>query len=237
MKDQFNFSYNEIFERNKYLIGEEGLGKLKNAKVSIFGVGGVGSFLFESLVRSGIGEIFIYDFDKYEASNINRQIGSTIKTIGENKVFVLEQMAKEINPNIKIHAFNIKLTEENIPQFQTNIIADCIDDTPSKIALIEKAYKEDKIIFSAMGAGGRINPLMITYSDISKVSHCPFAKKVKKLLKEKGIERGITAIYSREKPEKPIYNNGNTIQPSMIFVPSVMGIIMGSLIVKKVVSN
>ncbi len=237
MKDRCSFSYEEIFERNKYLIGEEGVEKLKNANVSIFGVGGVGSFLFESLVRSGIGEIFIYDFDKYEVSNINRQIGTNIKMIGKEKVFVLEQMAKEINPYIKIHAFNIKLTEEKIPEFQTKIIADCIDDTPSKIALLEKAYKEGRITFSAMGAGGRINPVMITHSDILEVSHCPFAKKVKRLLKEKGIEKGITAVYSREKPKKPIYNNGKTIQPSMIFVPAVMGITMGSLIVKRILSN
>ena len=230
-----------IFQREELLIGKENLEKLKNSHVIIFGVGGVGGFAVEALVRAGIGEITVVDYDIIDITNINRQIIATQNTIGLDKVSVIKERALSINPNIKIHAFKNLYNEETRDFFfkdkKYDYVVDAIDLVSSKLDLIETCIKNNIPIISSMGTGNKINPIMLEVSDINKTSVCPLAKVMRRELKARGIKK-LKVIYSKELPMKPFNQDGSREKSknvgSISFVPSVAGLIIGSEVVKDI---
>ena len=176
-----------IFQREELLIGKENLKKLKNSHVIVFGVGGVGGFAVEALVRGGIGELTVVDYDTIDITNINRQIIALQNTVGQNKVDVIKERAVSINPEIKIHAFKEKYDESTKDIFfkdkSYDYIVDAIDLVSSKLNLIETAAEKNIPIISSMGTGNKINPTMLEVSDINKTSVCPLAKVMRRELK------------------------------------------------------
>lgn len=226
------------FERNILLLGEEAFTKLNNSHVVVVGAGGVGGFAIEALIRAGLGEISIVDFDTIDITNINRQIIATHKSIGEKKTEAFYKRALEINPNIKINLYDMKVDQENVELLfkdkKYDYIVDCIDSISAKIALIEKAKEKNIEIISAMGAGNKLNPGLFKITDISKTSVCPMAKVIRRELKKRRIKK-VKVIFSTEEPIKR--NNRTERKPtvgSISFVPSVVGLMMAGEVIKDI---
>ena len=175
----------EKFLRTEMLIGKEGMEKLKNAKVAVFGLGGVGSFVCEGLARSGVGNFVLVDFDKVDESNINRQIIATTKTIGRNKVDVMKERILDINPEANVEIYND--------------VVDCVDTIMAKIAIICKSKEIDVPVMSCMGTGNKLDPTSFEIDDIYKTSYCPLARIMKKDLKKRNIKK-LKVLYSKEHP-------------------------------------
>ncbi len=228
------------FSRTELLIGDDGIKKLNNAKVAIFGVGGVGSYVLEALTRAGVGNIIIVDNDVISESNINRQIIATHSTIGKDKVEVAKNRALDINPNVKIDAFKVFYNNENnnIIDKSVDYIIDCIDTISSKIDLVVMAKKLNIPIISSMGAGNKLNPTKFEVTDISKTSVCPLAKIMRKELRNRNI-KNLKVVYSKEEPIKvSMVNEENKKVPGSIsFVPSVAGLIIASEVVKDILKE
>ncbi|ADQ40951.1 UBA/THIF-type NAD/FAD binding protein [Caldicellulosiruptor acetigenus I77R1B] len=234
----------DIFQRTMMLIGEDKIEKLSKAKIAVCGLGGVGSFAFEALVRCGVGNFVIVDKDRVVPSNLNRQLIATIPNIGRYKVDIARERAVEINPFVKIEIIPNKITSENIYKIFGNknldYIVDAIDDIGAKVALIKFASKENIKIISCMGMGNRINPLLIKVSDIYSTRYCPLAKKLRSILRKENI-KSLKVVYSEEKPSKPDYrylkeeSEKKHVPASISFVPPVAGFIMAYEVVKDLV--
>ncbi len=225
------------FERNILLFGEKNQQKLLNSCVCLFGVGGVGSYTFEALVRVGIGKIIIFDFDKVDITNINRQIIATHKTIDQYKVDVAKERGLEINPNIIIETHNIKVDKEFIDSFDfSNIdyIVDAIDDVNAKIAIIQKGISLNIPIISSMGTGNKLDPTKLILTDISKTSNCPLSRVMRKKLRDLGINH-LPVLFSSEIPNKD-YNSTNKIA-SVSFVPSTGGLLIASKVINDIIKR
>ena len=225
------------FERNILLFGEKNQQKLLNSCVCLFGVGGVGSYTFEALARVGIGKIIIFDYDKVDITNINRQIIATHKTIDQYKVDVAKQRGLEINPNIEIETYNIKVDNEFIDSFDFNnvdYIVDAIDDVNAKIAIIQKAISLNIPVISSMGTGNKLDPTKLILTDISKTSNCPLSRVMRKKLRELGINH-LQVLFSSEIPNKD-YNSTNKIA-SVSFVPSTGGLLIASKVVNDIIKR
>ena len=225
------------FERNILLFGEKNQQKLLNSCVCLFGVGGVGSYTFEALVRVGIGKIIIFDFDKVDITNINRQIIATHKTIDQYKVDVAKERGLEINPNIIIETHNIKVDKEFIDSFDfSNIdyIVDAIDDVNAKIAIIQKGISLNTPIISSMGTGNKLDPTKLILTDISKTSNCPLSRVMRKKLRDLGINH-LPVLFSSEIPNKD-YNSTNKIA-SVSFVPSTGGLLIASKVINDIIKR
>ena len=225
------------FLRTEMLIGKENLEKLKNSKVAIFGVGGVGSFVVEGLARAGVGKFILVDNDKVVESNLNRQIIATTKTIGKLKVEVAKERILDINPeaDVKIYSEFFMPNSPEIFDDTVNYIVDAIDTVTAKIELVMRANKLNIPIISSMGTGNKIDPTKFEVTDIYKTSVCPLAKVMRKELKTRGIKK-LKVVYSKEEPIKPKANdNGATkkrVPGSISFVPSVAGLIIAGEVVK-----
>ncbi len=194
------------FSRTEMLIGEENLKKLQNAKVAIFGIGGVGSFVAEGLARSGIGKFILIDNDKVSITNINRQIIATTKTMGEYKVNLMKQRILEINPNAEVDTYNIFYMPESKEEILDNTIdyiVDAIDTVTAKIYLVEQATNLNIPIISSMGTGNKMDATKFEITDIYKTSVCPLAKVMRKELRQRNIKK-LKVLYSKEEPIKPI---------------------------------
>ena len=225
------------FERNILLFGEKNQQKLLNSCVCLFGVGGVGSYTFEALARVGIGKIIIFDYDKVDITNINRQIIATHKTIDQYKVDVARQRGLEINPNIEIETYNIKVDNEFIDSFDFNnvdYIVDAIDDVNAKIAIIQKAISLNIPVISSMGTGNKLDPTKLILTDISKTSNCPLSRVMRKKLRDLGINH-LQVLFSSEIPNKD-YNSTNKIA-SVSFVPSTGGLLIASKVVNDIIKR
>ena len=223
------------FSRTELLIGKEGLKKLKNAKVAIFGLGGVGAYVVEGLARAGIGHLVIVDYDKFDITNINRQIGALHSTIGKYKIDVMKERILDINPNIKIETFlpsDIKDGEENIITSDFTYVIDAIDTMSSKLKIIEKCNKEKVKIITATGAGNKLDPTKFEISDIYKTSVCPVCKVLRKELKLRNINK-LKVVYSKEIPIKHEKTNDKVLG-SISFVPSVAGLIIAGEVIKDI---
>ncbi|WP_177163832.1 ThiF family adenylyltransferase [uncultured Fusobacterium sp.] len=228
-----------MFQRTELLIGKENLNKLQHSHIIVFGVGGVGGFAIEALVRSGIGEISIVDFDTVDLTNLNRQIIATQDSIGKLKTSVMRNRLLSINPNVIVHEFPEKFSMENSDLFFKNkkydYIVDAIDLVTSKLALAEIAKNLSIPIISSMGTGNKIEPTMLEVADINKTSVCPLARVMRKELKNRGIKK-LKVIYSKELPKKPFNESGSREKKvnvgSIAFVPSTAGLIIASEIVK-----
>lgn len=228
-----------MFQRTELLIGKENLNKLQNSHIIVFGVGGVGGFAIEALVRSGIGEISIVDFDTVDITNLNRQIIATQNSIGKLKTSVMKERLLSINPKLVVHEFPEKFSMENKDLFFKNkkydYIVDAIDLVTSKLALVEIANASSIPIISSMGTGNKIEPTMLEVADINKTSVCPLARVMRKELKNRGIKK-LKVIYSKELPRKPFNESGSREKKvnvgSISFVPSTAGLIIASEVVK-----
>ena len=229
------------------LLGKDAVEKLKNSRVAIFGIGGVGGYALEALVRAGIGEIDIIDSDDVAVSNINRQILATTKTVGQKKVDVAEARAKEINPDIKINKYPIFYLPETADTFDFanyDYIIDAIDTVSGKMELIKRANEIGTPIICSMGTGNKLDPSAFEVADIYKTSVCPLAKVMRGLCKKAGIKH-LKVVYSKELPLTPHEIEsaekkgtlGRTSPASCSFVPPVAGFILAGEVVKDLISK
>lgn len=223
------------FCRTKILIGDECLEKLKNVKVAVFGIGGVGSFVVEALARAGVGSFVLIDKDQVSLSNINRQLIATHKTIGKLKVDVAKERILSINPEAKVETFAEFFMPGNTNILNNSItyIVDAIDTVTAKIELVMQAQKLGIPIISSMGTGNKLNPCLFEITDIYKTQVCPLAKVMRKELKQRGVKH-LKVLYSKEEPLKSgiIGENGKAIPGSISFVPSVAGLIIAGEVIK-----
>lgn len=222
------------FSRTELLIGEDGVKRLQKSKVAIFGIGGVGSYVVEGLARAGIGHIILIDYDKYDITNINRQLGATHSTIGKYKVEVTKERILDINPNAIVEAYKpdeIEGGEENIVDSTFTYVVDAIDTMANKIRLIEKCKKENVNIITATSAGNKLDATKFEVSDIYKTSICPVCKILRKELKQRNI-RDLKVVYSKEIPKR--HENNEKTLGSVSFVPSVLGLIIAGEVVKDI---
>ena len=226
--------------RTQLLLGKEAMDKLYDSTVCIFGIGGVGSFVAEGLIRSGIGHIILVDYDQIDITNINRQIHATSKTVGLSKVEVMKDRLLDINPNLKIQIYNEIYSDESknrLLSLDYDYVIDAIDMVSSKINLIENCKKLNIPIISCMGAGNKINPTMLQIGDIYKTDTCPLAKVMRNELRKRQIE-GLKVVWSREKPLKVNMEKAGVrkaVPGSVSFVPSVAGIILASEVIKDLI--
>lgn len=224
----------EKFSRTQLLIGDTAAEKLKNASVLIFGAGGVGSYVIEALVRSGIGRVDIVDGDTVDITNINRQLIATSKNIGQLKTEAAKSRALAINPELKTDTYPIFVTAENIDMFdftKYDYVADAIDTVSSKLAIIEKATHENVKIISCMGAGNKLDPTKFEVADIYKTSVCPLARVMRYELKKRGIKK-LPVVYSKEMPKTRAEPDGKKPVPGSIsFVPSAAGLVLAGKII------
>ena len=226
------------FERTALLLGKASVARLARKRVAVFGVGGVGGFVCEGLVRAGIGAIDIVDKDTVALSNINRQLIALHSTVGKNKVDVLEERLKDINKNLiikKYKCFFLPETSETFDFREYDYVVDAIDTVTGKIELILKAKEAGVPIISAMGAGNKLDPTAFQVSDIYKTSVCPLARVMRRELKKRGVDK-LKVVYSKEEPIKPQFEEGEEIVPGSIsFVPPVVGLIIAGEVVKDLI--
>ncbi|MBD9009686.1 MAG: tRNA threonylcarbamoyladenosine dehydratase [Clostridiales bacterium] len=242
------------FSRTELLLGREAMERLQNSRVAVFGIGGVGGYTVEALVRSGVGTIDIIDDDKVCLTNINRQIYATRKTVGKYKVDVAEERCLEINPDVTINKHRTFYSPETSAEFdfsEYDYVVDAIDTVTGKLELVENAYKTKTPIISSMGAGNKLDASAFEVTDIYKTSVCPLARVMRYELKKRRIPK-LKVVYSKEKPITPtedmaISCKAHCICPpgtarkctqrrqvpgSTAFVPSVVGLIIAGEVIK-----
>ncbi len=242
------------FSRTELLLGREAMERLQNSRVAVFGIGGVGGYTVEALVRSGVGTIDIIDDDKVCLTNINRQIYATRKTVGKYKVDVAEERCLEINPDVTINKHRTFYSPETSAEFdfsEYDYVVDAIDTVTGKLELVENAYKTKTPIISSMGAGNKLDASAFEVTDIYKTSVCPLARVMRYELKKRRIPK-LKVVYSKEKPITPIEDmaiscKAHCICPpgtarkctqrrqvpgSTAFVPSVVGLIIAGEVIK-----
>ena len=229
----------EQFSRTELLIGKENLEKLKNSKVAIFGIGGVGSFVLEALTRAGIGNFILVDKDNVDLSNLNRQIIATRKTVGKPKVEVAKERILEINPNAEVEIYKefFMPETEGILDSTISYVVDAIDTVTAKIELVKRAQELNIPIISSMGTGNKLDPTKFEVSDIYKTSVCPLAKVMRKELKARKIKK-LKVVYSKELPIKVARNEEviKQIPGSISFVSSVAGLIIAGEVIKDIIN-
>lgn len=229
------------FSRTELLIGKDGIEKLNNSKIAIFGIGGVGSYVVEGLVRAGVENFILVDNDEICLSNLNRQIIATHKTIGKCKVEVAKERILEINPNAKVEIYKEFFMPESVGILDETVdyIVDSIDTVTAKIELVTRANKLNIPIISSMGTGNKLDPTKFEVTDIYKTSVCPLAKVMRKELRARGI-KGLKVVYSKEEPIK-LDKTEDTIRKqvpgSISFVPSVAGLIIAGEVIKDIIGK
>lgn len=225
------------FSRTALIVGDEGVHKLAQAKVAVFGVGGVGGAACEALARSGIGTIVLVDYDVVDVSNMNRQIVALETTIGRPKVEVMAERIAQINPNCQVVArreFYQPGQADSFLSRDIDYVVDAIDSVSSKIDLIIQCYTRGIPIVSAMGAGNKMDPTMLRLADISETHTCPLAKVVRLGLRKEGITSGIPVVFSPEHPKR--ITPGRT-PGSTAFVPPAAGMALASLVVRELLKG
>lgn len=226
------------FSRTEMLIGKDNIEKLNNSKVVIFGLGGVGSFVVEGLVRAGIGNFVLVDNDVVDLTNLNRQLIATHKTIGKPKVEIACERILEINPkaNVEIYQEFFLPDSRELLDSSVSYVVDAIDTVTAKIELAVRANKLNIPIISAMGTGNKLDPTKFEVADIYSTSVCPLAKVMRKELKNRGIEK-LKVVYSKEVPRKVEMLDGQRVPGSASFVSSVAGLIIAGEVIKDIISE
>lgn len=230
------------YSREELLIGEEGLNKLRRARVAVFGIGGVGGYVVEALARSGVGALDLFDGDTVALTNINRQIIALENTVGRPKVEVAQERVLLIDPQCRVEARQLFFSPENAGEVDFSCydyVADAIDTVTSKIELILRCRQAGVPVISCMGAGNKLDPTAFRVAPIEKTSVCPLARVMRRELKKRGVT-GVKAVYSTEEPLAPAAAQegdvkgtaGRPTPGSMAFVPSVAGLILAGEIVK-----
>ena len=230
------------FCRTELLVGEEGINKLHNSKVIVFGIGGVGSFVVEALTRAGVGNLILVDNDTICISNLNRQIHATQATVGMIKVEAMKERVISINPKCNVEAKQVFITADNISEIipsDVDYVVDAIDTVTSKLALAEYCYKNNINIISSMGTGNKMDPTQFRVSDVFKTKVCPLAKVMRHELRKRGVKK-LKVVYSEEMPMTP--DKGRAVPSakrqtpgSISFVPPVAGMIIGGEVIKDLI--
>lgn len=222
-----------IFKRTELLIGKEKMNVLQKTHILLFGLGGVGGQAFEALVRTGVGEISIVDFDTIDMTNCNRQILATQNTVGKYKTEVALERAKSINPNITIHHYTERVTKDNLLSFfegkNYQYVIDAIDTVTAKLDIIQYAWEHQIPIISSMGTARKWNPELLEVSDITKTSVCPLARVIRKELKKRGVKH-CKVVYSKEEAK---CLQEDTLG-SIVFVPSTAGLLLVGEVIKDI---
>ncbi|MGI6037164.1 MAG: tRNA threonylcarbamoyladenosine dehydratase [Limnochordia bacterium] len=230
-----------MYSRTELLIGSAGLAKLKRARVLVCGIGGVGSYAAEALVRAGVGHLVLIDYDTIDVSNLNRQIHALNSTVGKEKIQVMAQRLKDINPHLELELHPVFLTPENVSMYldgELDYVVDAIDNVAAKVALLASAYRRGIPIISSMGMGNRLDPTKIGVTDIGKTYGCPLAKVVRKRLREMGVHKGIPVVFSTEPAHKPQVSTEGRIPPGSIsFVPPVAGFFLAGAVVNHILTR
>ncbi len=224
-------------QRTQILIGKENIEKLQNSTIAVFGCGGVGSFVVEGLVRSGIGHLILFDSDIISETNLNRQLMATRETIGKRKVEVLKSRALRINPALVIDIFPVFLTKENIASYlqpfsDVSYFVDAVDTVTTKLGIIQYAKDHNIPVISSMGTGNKLDPTRFEITDIEKTSVCPLAKVIRKELRTRHISH-VKVLYSKEEPHQ-IEPSENHTTASISFVPSVAGLMISSEVIRDI---
>ena len=236
----YNVAMVNQFSRTELLLGKEAMERLANCRVAVFGIGGVGGYVVEALVRSGIGAIDLIDNDKVALTNINRQLYATHATIGRYKVDVAAERVAEINPNVKVTTFKTFFMTETACNFdfsQYDYVVDAIDTVTGKIELVLQAQEVGTPIISSMGAGNKLDPTAFEVADVYQTSVCPLAKVMRKELARRGVKQ-LKVVYSKEPPLTPFDDvevddsAKRQVPGSTAFVPSVVGLIIAGEIIK-----
>lgn len=237
----------ELFLRTQMLLGKEGMDKLHNARVAVFGIGGVGGYTVEALVRSGIGTIDIFDDDKVSVTNLNRQIIATMDTVGRYKVDVMKERALSVNPDVVVNTHKCFYMPDNADEFDFSVysyIVDAIDTVTGKIEIITRADKQNIPVISCMGAGNKLDAAGFEVANIYDTSVCPLARTMRRELKKRGV-KSLKVVYSKETPISPdsMFEEIQTqsdrkgmpkriIPGSTAFVPAVAGLIAAGEVIR-----
>ena len=242
------------FSRTELLLGKEAMDKLANSRVAVFGIGGVGGYVCEALVRTGVGAFDLIDDDKVCLTNLNRQIIATRKTVGQYKTDVMKERMMEINPKVDVRVHKCFFLPENADEFpfeEYDYIVDAVDTVTAKISLVMKAQEMNSPIISSMGAGNKLDASKFQVADIYKTKVCPLAKVMRRELKKRGVKK-LKVVYSEEQPTRPVEDMSiscrthcicppgaahkcterRDIPGSVAFVPSVAGMIIAGEVVK-----
>lgn len=243
------------YSRTELLIGIDGVDKLNNSKIAIFGIGGVGAYTAEALCRAGVGNLVLVDYDDICLTNLNRQIHATRKTVGKSKVDMMKERLLEINPKMNVIIFKELYNEENAERLLTpdlDYVVDAIDMVTSKLDLITRSQQMNIPVISCMGAGNKFDPTKIQITDIFKTSMCPLARVIRQELRKKGVKK-LKVVYSKEEPVTPIETEKNCknncicsnkdlakcthrrqIPGSISFVPSAFGLALASAVTRDI---
>lgn len=229
----------ERFRRTEMLLGKESVEKLKNARVAVFGIGGVGGHAVEALARSGVGTLDLIDSDNVSESNINRQIIALSSTVGRPKVEVMAERIADINPDAKVNCHKVFFLPETSHLFdfsKYDYVIDAIDTVSGKMEIIEAADRAGVPVISSMGTGNKLDPTRLEVADIYKTEGCPLARSVRSLCRKKGIKK-LKVVYSKETPHTSEgasidAESGKPIPASCAFVPSVAGLILAGEVIR-----
>ena len=247
------------FSRTETLFGHEAMDKLAGARVAVFGIGGVGGYVCEALVRSGVGALELVDDDKVCLTNLNRQIIATRKTVGKYKTEVMKERILEINPQAEVVTHQCFFLPETADQFdfsKYDYVVDAVDTVTAKIQIIMQAKEAGVPVISCMGAGNKLDPTQFKVADIYKTKMCPLAKVMRHEMKKRGVKK-LKVVYSEEKPTRPIEDMSTScrnhcicppgaahkcterrdIPGSVAFVPSVAGLIIAGEVIKDIVAK
>ena len=231
------------FARTAALLGDEALRRLQSARVAVFGVGGVGGYVCEALVRSGVGTLDVFDKDDVSVTNLNRQIIALHSTLGQDKVSVIASRMRDINPAVTVNEHKMFYLPESADEIDLSVydfVVDAVDTVAAKVELAVRCERLGVPLIAAMGAGNKLDPSQLRIADIYKTSVCPLARAMRTTLRKKGVKR-LTVAYSTEEPVRPAPDaplpdaeNGRTPPGSTAFVPSAMGLLIASHVVRGV---
>lgn len=231
----------EQFFRTEILLGEQCVEKLATKHVLIAGVGGVGGYVAESIVRAGVGRVTIIDNDVVDITNINRQLIANLNNVGNSKVAEFANRIKQINPNIQLYALPVFIDKDNIPELlasKPDYVIDCIDTIESKLALLVYCIRNKIKVVSSMGAGNRIDVTKVQIADISKTKVCALARNIRLRLRELGVHKGLKVVYSEEERyAKPVGNpnGGRPINGTISYLPALFGIMLSGFVLQELI--
>ncbi|MBE6707979.1 MAG: tRNA threonylcarbamoyladenosine dehydratase [Ruminococcaceae bacterium] len=234
----------EFYSRTAMLLGEDGVERLKNSTVAVFGLGGVGSYILEALVRAGVGHLILVDGDSVAESNLNRQLIATTDTVGMRKVDAAAARARSINPSIELELYDMFYTAENADSIDltgTDYVCDAIDSVRSKMELVARCRDADIPLICCLGTGNKLDPTRLEISDIYKTDVCPLAREIRRLCRKEGV-KSLKVLYSKEEPVIPklppvAEDSGivrRTTPGSVSFVPSAAGLIIAGEVIRHI---
>lgn len=238
--------FHGLFERTHILVGDDGVARLRAARVLLAGLGGVGSYCAEGLARAGVGHLTLVDHDRVAASNLNRQLPALRSTVGEKKVEVVSARLLDINPACQVTRVDQFIRPEDMPGLLApgfDFVVDAIDSLNCKTALVESAWKGGIPVASSMGAGGRLDPTRLRTGDLYDTEICPLARHLRKRLRRRGVERGVLAVWSVESPRPPLppeptdHGRDRAVNGTISYLPALFGLTLAGLVIQRLLAG